>query len=119
MSKKLSEFLRQAHLHGLSDNELLVLARLYRAADEWSQYMRHCHDANNFNGTLHRAVDDARKIFGEVDAPEDPHMHCNWQCVAQRGLPRCARHQPATHCSCGILSPTALGQCSSCQKVFT
>jgi hypothetical protein len=118
MPKKLSEFMKQAHLHGLSDDELLVLARLYRAASEWSEWMHHCRDANNHNGTLHRAVDDARKAFGEIDSPDDPHLHCNWQCVAARGLARCARDQPVTRCECGIVSPTARGACTSCGKAF-
>lgn len=118
MTRTLTEFLRTAHLHGLSDVELVTLEALFRAADEWQQYMRHVGDANNFNGTLSRAVDKARSVFGIADGPDDPHVHCHWQCVAPKNLKRCANHKPATTCSCGILSPTERGACTSCRKPF-
>jgi hypothetical protein len=111
----LSEFIRNAHLHGLSDNELATLQRLVQAADRWQTYMQHVGDANNFNGALYRAVEEARRVFGDNDI-HDPHFYCHWQCVAKRGVARCAKDQPVVHCTCGILNAVAWKVCSSCKQ---
>lgn len=112
--KRFSEWQKDARIMGLSDAELDVLGKLMSAADEWSQQMAHCANANNFNGTLHRAIQTARVSFGYCDLAIDLHRHCDWKCVAMRGLPRCARDQPTTHCRCGIEYPSTLEQCPTC-----
>lgn len=113
------DWLANANLMGLSGPELAALSLLYEAASEWSEAMAHCHDANNFNGALHRAVDTARAVFGELPAERDAHFFCNWKCVAGKGVRRCARDQPTTFCPhCGIESPTKNGKCSSCSTTW-
>lgn len=111
-----TEFLRTARLHGLSDSELKTFEQLFRAAREWQRYMQHVGDACNFNGTLFRAVDDAVRVFGDVERERDPHMHCHWYCVAFKRVARCAKDQPTVHCTCGILNAVAWGTCTSCKQ---
>lgn len=111
----LAEFVRNARLHGLSDGEFATLEQLVRAAFRWQQHMQHVGDANNFNGTLSRAVDEARRVFGDSDT-DDPHMHCYWKCVARRGTPRCSRDQPTVLCACGIENAVAWRRCQSCKQ---
>ncbi len=118
MSKRLEEFLKQAHQNGLSDDELTVLGELVSAAYDFALTMNHCADANNFNGRMVRAAFAAREAFGMPSA-DNPHVHCYWQCVARSGLERCEKSKiPTVHCVCGILSPRSYGYCPSCKQAF-